>query len=119
MQPDITASTYEEIRIKKRFDVNLKALGNVFGHEGKKCQFIISNLSASGARLQCETALDVKIGMSLALIIFIPNTILTVPNTAKIMWLTRKHDVVSVGVEFQDILSEIMMNSLTGAAATG
>ncbi len=115
MQPDITAKTYEEMRIKKRFDVNLKALGNVVGYERNKYQFIISNLSASGARLHCEKTLDVKTGMSIAMIIFIPNTILTIPNTAEIMWLTRKRDVVSVGVKFQDILSEIMMNSLTRA----
>ena len=115
MQPDITAKTYEEMRTKKRFDVNLKALGNVVGYERNKYQFIISNLSASGARLHFETTLDVKTGMSLALIILIPNTILTIPNTAEIMGLTRKRDVVSVGVKFQDILSEIMMNSLTRA----
>ncbi len=63
MQPDITAQTYEEMRIKKRFDVKLKALGNVVGHEGEKGQFIISNLSASGARLHCEKTLDVKTSM--------------------------------------------------------
>ena len=115
MQPDIAEKTYAEMRIKKRFDVNLEAIGNFVGDERTKYQFIISNLSASGARLHFETTLDLNIGMSLALIIFIPNTILTIPNTAKIMGVTRKGNVVTVGVKFQDILSEIMMNSLTGA----
>jgi hypothetical protein len=118
MQPDKTASTYEEMRTKKRFDVKLKAVGKFVGYEKNKYQFTISDLSAHGARLHFETTLDVKIGMSLALIFFIPNTILTIPNTAEIMGVTRKGDVVSVGVKFQDILSEVMMNSLTGAAAT-
>ena len=119
MQQDIAAKTYEEIRIKRRFDVNLEAIGTFAGYEKNKYRFIISNLSASGARLHCEKTLDVKTGMSLALMIFIPNTILTIPNTAEIMWLTRKRDVVSVGVKFHNFLSEIMMNSLTGATATG
>ena len=118
MQPDITARTYEEMRIKKRFDVKLKAVGKFVGYEKNKYQFTISDLSASGARLYFEATQDVKIGMSLALMIFIPNTILTISNTAEIMGVTRKGNVVSVGVKFQETLSEIMMNSLTGATAT-
>ena len=118
MQQGIAAKTHEEMRIKKRFDVKLKAVGKVVGYERNKYQLIISNLSASGARLHFETTLDVKIGMSLALMIFIPNTILTISNTAEIMGVTRKGNVVSVGVKFQEIISEIMMNSLTGATVT-
>ena len=113
MQTDIATTTHEAMRIKKRFDVKLEAVGKFVGDEKNEHQFTISDLSASGARLHFETTLDVNAGMSLALIIHIPNTILTIPNTAKIMWVTRKGNVVSVGVKFQDILSEIMMNSLT------
>jgi hypothetical protein len=115
MQPDIAEKTYAEMRIKKRFDVNLVAIGKFVGDERNEYQFSISNLSASGARLHFESSLDLNIGMSLALIIFIPNTILTIHNTAKFMGVTRKGNVVSVSVKFQDTLSEIMMNSLTGS----
>jgi len=118
MQPDIATKTHEETRIKKRFDVNLKAVGKFVCHERNKHEFIISNLSASGARLHFKTTLDVKRGMSLSLIILIPNTILTLANTAEVMWVTRKGDVVSVGVKFLEIISKIMMDSLTGATAT-
>ena len=119
MQTDIAARTYEEMRTKKRFDVKLKAVGKIVGDERKEHEFLLSDLSANGARLHFETTLDVKTGMSIALIIFIPNTILTIPNTGEIKGVTRKGNVVSVGVKFQDILSEIMMNRLTGAAAAG
>jgi c-di-GMP-binding flagellar brake protein YcgR len=118
MHPDLTAKAYEEMRVKKRFDVNLEAIGTFVGYEKNKYRFIISNLSASGARLHFETALDVKIGRSLVLEIFLPKTILTIPNTAEIMRVTRKGNVVTAGVKFKDILSEIMMNSLTEAKAT-
>jgi c-di-GMP-binding flagellar brake protein YcgR len=113
MQPDIAEKTHKAMQIKKRFDVNLEAIGKFAGDENSEYQFIISNLSASGARLHFETALDLNIGMSLDLIILIPNTALTIPSTVKIMGVTRKRNVVSVGVKFQDNLSEIMMNSLT------
>jgi hypothetical protein len=117
MQPDIVAKVYEEMRTKKRFDVNLKAVGKFAGHERNEYELIISNLSASGARLHFETTFDVKIGMSLALIIHIPKTIITIAATGEIRWVARKGNVVSAGVNFEEIISEIMMNRLTGAPA--
>lgn len=107
------------MRTKKRFDVKLQAFGEFVGSEKNKYQFTISDLSASGARLQFETTIAVKKGMSLALIIFIPKTILTITNTGEVKWVTRKGNLVSFGVKFQEIISEIMMNRLTGATETG
>lgn len=117
MQQDRAAKTQEEIRIKKRFDVNIKAVGKFVSFERNKYEFTISNLSASGARLHFETTAEVKTGMSLALIILIPNTVLTIANTGEVMWVKRKGVVVSIGVNFKEIISEIMMNRLTRATA--
>jgi len=45
--------------------------------------------------------------------IFIPNTILHIPSTGEIMWVTRQDKAVSFGVRFDDILSETMVQQLT------
>lgn len=108
----MTTTAHEETRIKQRFAVNLKALGALAGHEAEEQQFSLSNLSATGARLHFETKKPVTKGMRISLKIFIPSTVLHIQNSAEIMWVTRQHNAVSIGVKFADVLSESMMQQL-------
>jgi len=98
-----------EKRIKQRFSVNLKSTGNL---EGQEQQFLISNLSATGARLHFETKATVKIGMSIALSITIPNTVLRVQTEANVMWVTRQGNAISLGIKFKEPLSDTMVQQL-------
>jgi len=105
----MATTKFEEMRIKQRFSVNLKAEGSL---AGRKQQFLISNLSATGARLHFETGSDISPGMNITLVISIPGTILKVETAAEIIWVTRQHHAVSIGVRFKDTLSETMVQQL-------
>jgi len=108
----MTTTTQEEMRIKQRFSVSLKAACSLEGHGAAEHQLRVSNLSATGARLHFDTTLHVRVGMPITLKIFIPNTILHIPNTGEIMWVTRQGTAGSFGVRFADILSETMVQQL-------
>ena len=105
-------STTENQRIRQRYDVDLKAELNLLGENSLVQQCRITNLSASGARLHFEKASSIKIGMHVAIKIFIPATIMHIPNTGAIMWVKQQNKGTSVGLQFKDILSEIMMERL-------
>jgi hypothetical protein len=113
-------STTEKTRIKQRYDVDLKAELSLTGENTHMQQCRITNLSASGARLHFEKASSIKIGMHVAIKIFIPATIMHIPNTGGIMWVKQQNKGTSVGLQFKDILSEIMMQRLvkTGSPET-
>ncbi|MBM4310074.1 MAG: PilZ domain-containing protein [Deltaproteobacteria bacterium] len=108
----MTTATHEEMRIKQRFSVSLQAAGSLEGQGTAEHELRVSNLSATGARLHFDTTLHVRVGMRIALKIFIPHTILHVPTTGEIMWVTRQGNAVSFGVRFADILSETMVQQL-------
>ena len=105
-------STAEKNRIRQRYDVDLKAEVSLTGENAHKHQCRITNLSASGARLHFEKASSVKVGMHVAIKIFIPATIMHIPNSGGIMWVKQQNNGTSVGLQFKDILSEIMMERL-------
>ena len=115
----VETSEAEKNRIKQRYDVNLKAEVSLTGENTHMQQCRITNLSASGARLHFEKASSVQIGMHVAIKIFIPATIMHIPNSGGIMWVKQQNNETSVGVKFQDVLSEIMMERLvkTGSPA--
>ena len=112
-------STAEKNRIKQRYDVNLKAEVSLTGENTHMQQCRITNLSASGARLHFEKASSVQIGMHVAIKIFIPATIMHIPNSGGIMWVKQQNNGTEIGMQFKDILSEIMMERLvkTGSPA--
>ena len=112
-------STAEKNRIKQRYDVNLKAEVSLTGENTHMQQCRITNLSASGARLHFEKASSVQIGMHVAIKIFIPATIMHIPNSGGIMWVKQQNNGTAIGLQFKDILSEIMMERLvkTGSPA--
>lgn len=105
-------STTEKQRIRQRYDVNLKAEVSLTGENAYDHQCRITNLSASGARLHFEKASSVKVGMNVAIKIFIPTTIMHIPNSGGIMWVKQQNTGTSAGLQFKDILSEIMMERL-------
>jgi hypothetical protein len=104
--------TTKEPRIRQRFDVSLKAVGSIQGQAAAEHQLRVTNVSATGARLQMDTNLDVKVGMRIGLKIFIPNTVLHIPATGEVMWVTRQGNSVSFGVRFADMVSAYMIEQL-------
>ena len=108
----MASSKNEDTRIKQRFDVDLKAEASLDGKEQREYQCRVKNLSATGACLHFETAIKCKIGMDVAVKLFIPETIMHIPNSAEIIWVKQQQKKIDVGIHFKDILSEIMMQRL-------
>jgi len=106
------AAMDQEKRMKPRVSVTLKAALSFAGHEGEEYQALISNLSATGARLHFEKAAPLKAGSTVFLKIFIPGTVLHLAVEGEIFWVRRQHDAVSLGVNFKEALSEFMMQRL-------
>ena len=104
--------TNEEKRIKPRVSVTLKAAVSFAGHTTDEHQALVSNLSVTGARLHLENAPPLTAGMDIALKIFIPNTILHCATDGNILWVSRQHNAVSLGVRFKEFLSEFMLQQL-------
>ena len=102
-------ATPEKQRIRQRYDVNLKA---EVSQKNQEHQCRLTNLSASGACLHFKSKVAAKDGMSISMKIFIPATIMHIPNSGEIMWVKQQNTETSIGVKFQDILSEIMMQQL-------
>jgi c-di-GMP-binding flagellar brake protein YcgR len=100
-----------EKRIKPRLSVTLKAAVN-FGGQAKEYHALISNLSATGARLHLEQAAPLKIGASVGLKVFIANTVLHLDVAGEIFWVRRQHEAASFGVRFDEPISEFMMQRL-------
>jgi len=99
-------------RIKQRFNVDLKAEISNAGLGIRNHQCRITNLSATGACLSFETMLSCSAGMNIDIQIFMPGTIIHIPNSGEIMWVKQQHNAMDIGVKFKDNLSEIMMQQL-------
>jgi hypothetical protein len=108
----LTKINYEEMRKRQRFSVSLKATGS-FEADAREHQLSVSNVSATGARLHADTALDIRVGMRVRLKIFVPGTVLHVPATGEIMWVNRQAGPVAFGVRFADMVSAYMVEQLT------
>jgi hypothetical protein len=104
--------THQEKRMKPRVSVTLKAALSFAGHEGEEYQVLISNLSATGARLHFERSAPLKAGSAVFLKIYIPGTVLHLAMEGEIFWVRRQHDAVSLGINFKEELSEFMMGRL-------
>jgi hypothetical protein len=107
---DISAG--REKRVRPRISVTLKAALSFAGHEGEVHQVLISNLSATGARLHVEQAPPLKAGSLVFLKIFIPGTVLHLAVEGEIFWVRRQREAVSLGVRFGEAISEFMMQRL-------
>lgn len=105
-------TTNQEKRIKPRISVTLKATVNFSGRETEEHQALVSNLSVTGARLHLENAPPLRAGTGIALKIFIPNTVLHCATDGEILWVSRQHNAVSLGVKFKEFLSEFMLQHL-------
>ncbi len=105
-------TTNHDKRIKPRISVTLEATVSFAGRETEEHQALISNLSATGARLHLKNATPIRAGMGITLKIFIPNTVLHCASEGEILWVSRQHNAVSLGVNFKDFLSEFMLQQL-------
>jgi hypothetical protein len=105
-------SLHETQRIRRRFDVDLKAEVSITGSETHEHQCRVTNLSASGACLQFTTTVSCRIGMNVAIKIFIPETIMHISNSGEIIWVKQQDDQMRLGIRFSEILSEIMMQRM-------
>jgi hypothetical protein len=108
----MATSSDETKRIRQRFDVDLKAELSLAENGTQEHQCRITNLSASGAGLYFDTTTSCKRGMRVNIKIFIPETIMHIPNSGEVMWVKQQRNEIHVGVSFQDVLSEIMMQRL-------
>lgn len=113
MEPlTVNAPTSQEKRIKPRISVTLKAAVSFAGHEGEEHQALISNLSATGARLHFEKAAPLRAGTGINLKIYMPGTILHLDVEGEIFWVRRQRESVSLGVRFNEAISEFMLQRL-------
>ena len=92
--------------------VTLKAVVSFAGHEAEEYEAMISNLSATGARLHFEKAGPVSAGSRIGVKISIPDTVLKHVAEGEILWVERQHNAVSLGVRFNEALSAFMMQRL-------
>lgn len=105
-------TTNQERRTRPRISVTLKAAVSFAGRTTEEHQALISNLSVTGTRLHLENAPPLTTGMGIALKIFIPNTVLHCATEGDILWVNRQHNAVSLGVKFNEFLSEFMLQQL-------
>jgi len=112
MYMDVTAN--QDKRIKPRTSVTLKAAVTFAGHEGEEHQALISNLSVTGARLHFEKAAPLRAGTGITLKIYMPGTILHLDVEGEIFWVRRQRESVSLGVRFNEAISEFMLQRLIG-----
>ena len=105
-------TTNQDKRIKPRISVTLKAAVNFAGRTTEEHQVLVSNLSVTGARLHLQNATPLRAGMDITLKIFIPNTVLHCETEGEILWVSRQHNAVSLGIKFKQFLSEFMLQQL-------
>ena len=109
----MSTSSNEELRLKQRLTVNLKAVVRLAGKKPQEHQCRIANLSATGCRLHFEKPPAFKVGMTIDMQIFIPATIMHIPNSGEIIWMEQQLNTATIGVKFVEFLSETMMQQLT------
>jgi hypothetical protein len=109
----MSTSSNNELRLKERLNVNLKAVVSLAGKKPQVHQCRITNLSATGCRLHFETPPAFKVGMTIDMQIFIPATVIHIPNSGEIIWMEQLLNTFRIGVKFVDFLSETMLQQLT------
>ena len=109
---DMATSSDETKRIKQRFAVDLKAEISLAGQETQEHQCRITDLSATGARLHFGATSSLTQGMPVTIKIFIPKTIMSIPNSGEIMWVKKAFKECRVGIKFTEFLSETMLDQL-------
>jgi c-di-GMP-binding flagellar brake protein YcgR len=109
----MSTASQEDLRLKQRSNVNLKAVVSLKGQDAQEHQCRLTDLSATGARLHFEDTSSFTVGMNVAVKISIPSTIMHIPNTGEIMWIKKGFKECRVGVKFTEFLSETMIDQLT------
>jgi len=109
----MSTQSQEDLRLKQRSNVTLKAVASITGQKAQEHQCRVTDLSATGARLHFEKTSSLNVGMDLTLKISIPSTIMQIQNSGKIMWLEKNFRNCTVGIKFTEFLSEAMIAQLT------
>jgi len=105
-------TSYEETRIRRRFDVRIKAVMTLPGRGNPEYQCRIVNLSGTGARLRSDKAVSVSVGMAVTIDAIIPGTILHFTHTGEIVWVQQQGNATLLGVRFTENISETMIQQL-------
>jgi len=105
-------SSKDKQRLRQRFDVNLKTIVSPETQKTQEHQCRITNLSATGACLHFKTPATFPVGMQVSLKIFISSTIIQLTNSGEIMWIKQQPNECSIGIKFENFLSETMMTQL-------
>ena len=109
----MSTPSQEELRLRQRSKVNLKAVVSLKGHDDQEHQCRITDLSATGARLHFGATSSLAQGMPVTIKISIPKTIMDISNSGEIMWVEKEFKECMVGIKFTEFLSETMMEQLT------
>ena len=105
-------SEYAKIRSKVRVQKDLKAHCFIQNEETQPIECTIIDLSTAGAAVVFQHNGKISIGDSVAINIFLPNTILHVSVRAEIRWKQPRVKDFICGAQFQELLSERMFNQL-------
>ena len=111
-EPAMSTASHEDMRLKQRSTVSLKAAVRLKGQKTQEHQCRLTDLSATGARLHFGETSSLAQGMPITIKIFIPKTIMSIPNSGKIMWVKKAFKECSVGIKFTEFLSETMLGQL-------
>ena len=108
----MSTPSQEDLRLKQRSNVELKAVVSLKGHDAQEHQCRITDLSATGARLHFGATSSLAQGMPVTIKISIPKTIMNISNSGEIMWVKKAFKECRVGIKFTEFLSETMMDQL-------
>jgi len=108
----MSTASQEDLRLKQRSNVNLKAVVSLKGHNAQEHQCRLTDLSATGARLHFEATSSLAQGMPVTIKISIPKTIMNISNSGEIMWVKKAFKECRAGIKFTEFLSETMMDQL-------
>jgi len=105
-------SPYAIMRSRQRMKTNLKAQYFTKNNEAQPIECQIIDLNTAGAGVMFSGTENIACGDSIAINIFLPNTILHVSVRAEVRWIRRRAKDLMCGTQFQELLSERMLQQL-------
>ena len=105
-------SPYAMLRSRARIKTNLRAQCFAKNNETKTLACQIVDLHTAGAGIVFPGSENLASGDIIAFNIFVPNTILHVSVRAEVRWSRRRGKDLMCGTQFQELLSERMLQQL-------
>jgi c-di-GMP-binding flagellar brake protein YcgR len=105
-------SAYARMRSRVRIKTDLKAQCFIKNDESHPFDCTVVDLNVAGAGVIFQHNGKISSGDIIVLDIFLPNTILHVSVSAEIRWMRRRASDCICGTQFQELLSERMLQQL-------